>query len=180
MDLSRYKLSHHLLHEALSGQEKLERYELSLLQGSSGKAEELQALVRLGNKACGHPFFLHGGVIASVFDDAMGMLFLSSGNGIGYTAKLTVDYRRPIPAGTELRVLCKLDRVEVSAKSGARKVFLSARMESAQGSTLFAEASALFVVKTVPGGALLEGGRQRVEEVVRDVMSKVQQLREGK
>ena len=147
IDLSRYALSHHLLHEALAGAEKLEKYELSL----SADRQVLRAAVRLGSKACGHPRFIHGGAIASVFDDAMGTLFLSAGKGTGFTANLTVDYRAPIPAGAELRVTCAVERSEVSARSGARKVWLTSRMEAADGSPprLYAQARALFIVKDV-------------------------------
>ena len=150
IDLSSYVLTHHLLHEALAGDEKLERYELHL----SSDKRSLRADVRLGPKACGHPRWIHGGAIASVFDDAMGTLFLSSSEGTGFTANLNVDYRSPVPEGTELRVLAFIDRVEVG-KSGARKVFLSARMEAAHASSgtkpkLFAEARTLFIVKSIP------------------------------
>jgi acyl-coenzyme A thioesterase PaaI-like protein len=147
IDLSRYALSHHLLHEALAGAEKLEKYELSL----SADRQVLRAAVRLGSKACGHPRYIHGGAIASVFDDAMGTLFLSAGQGSGFTANLTVDYRAPIPAGAELRVTCAVERSEVSARSGARKVWLTSRMEAAEGAPprLYAQARALFIVKDV-------------------------------
>jgi acyl-coenzyme A thioesterase PaaI-like protein len=150
IDLSSYVLTHHLLHEALAGDEKLERYELHI----SADKRSLRADVRLGPKACGHPRWIHGGAIASVFDDAMGTLFLSSSEGTGFTANLNVDYRSPVPEGTELRVLAFIDRVE-TGKSGARKVFLSARMEAANAPSgtkpkLFAEARTLFIVKTIP------------------------------
>jgi len=145
LDLSRFALSHHLLHDALAGAEKLERYELAL----RGDGQALTADVRLGRRACGHPRVVHGGALASVFDDAMGTLFLSAGHGGGFTASLTVDYRAPVPAGTDLRLTAAVDRAETSARSGARKVYVTARLEAAPGAPprLYAEARALFVVK---------------------------------
>ena len=147
LDLSGYALSHHLLHEALAGAEKLERYELALARDR----QSLRAAVRLGRKACGHPTWVHGGAIASVFDDAMGTLFLASGAGSGFTGNLNVDYRAPLPAGAELRLVAAVERAE-TGKSGARKVFLVSRLEAADGSKLYAEARALFIVKRVPVG----------------------------
>jgi 3'-phosphoadenosine 5'-phosphosulfate synthase len=159
LDFSRYSLSHHLLHSSLSGPEKLEHYSLSISQDK----RELRGELRLGSKVCGHPAFIHGGAIASVCDDAMGMLFLSSGHGSGFTANLNVNYRKPIPAGTNLAVVCSVDRVEVGGKSGAKKVFLSARIEGggeggSLAPTLFAEATSLFVVKNGVKGMWNWGG----------------------
>ena len=152
-------MPHHLLHGALAGADMLERYELSL----SSDRQQLRGAVCLGKRACGHPAFIHGGAIASVLDDCMGVLFLSSGNGTGFTANLNVNYRRPIPAGTPLLVDCAVLRVE-TGKGGARKVHLRARLLGGGGGsgaaaldplpaapTVYAEATALFVVKTVPG-----------------------------
>jgi acyl-coenzyme A thioesterase PaaI-like protein len=160
LSFERASMPHHLLHGALAGEHMLERYELSL----SSDRQQLRGAVCLGKRACGHPAFLHGGVIAAVLDDCMGVLFLSSGNGTGFTANLNVNYRRPIPAGTPLLVDCAVLRVE-TGKGGARKVHLSARLLGSGGGagqaaaldplpaspTVYAEATALFVVKTVPG-----------------------------
>jgi len=152
LDFSRHNLSHHLLHTSLSGPEKLEHYSLSL----SRDKKELLGEFRLGGKACGHPAYIHGGAIATVFDDAMGMLFLSSGLGTGFTANLNVNYRKPIPAGTTLTIACSLERVEIGEKSGAKKVYLVARMVGGgeTGGTppvVYADATSLFVVKSGSG-----------------------------
>jgi hypothetical protein len=94
---------------------------------------------------------------AALLDDAMGMLFLSLGKGTGFTANLSVDYRSPIPHGTELHVAAFLDRTEVSQKSGATKVYLRAEVRGAASNKLFAEGRALFVVKPPQLGMLLAG-----------------------
>ena len=170
IDLSRYALSHHLLHEALAGAEKLEKYDLAL----SADRQVLRAAVRLGSKACGHPRFIHGGAIASVFDDAMGTLFLSAGKGSGFTANLTVDYRAPVPHGAELIVTCEVERSEVSAKSGARKVWLTSRMESVAvgGSSpiLYAQGRALFIVKDVNARSVVAQVIDRVTTATRSAL----------
>lgn len=149
-----HSLDHHLLHGGLRGAGRLERYELSL---SDESPPRLLAAARLGDKSCGHPLFLHGGVIAALLDDSMGMLFLSLGKGTGFTANLSVDYRSPIPHGTELHVTAFLERTEVSQKSGSTKVFLRAEVRGAATGKLFAEGRALFVVKPPQPGMLLAG-----------------------
>ena len=149
-----HSLEHHLLHGALKGAGRVERYELSL---SDESPPRLLAAARLGDKCCGHPLFLHGGVIAALLDDCMGMLFLSLGKGTGFTANLSVDYRNPIPHGTELHVTAALERTEVSQKSGATKVFLRAEVRGAASKKLYAEGRALFVVKPPQLGMLLAG-----------------------
>jgi len=120
-------LAAHLLHASLAqAPGGLERYELSLR--ADGLA--LAARARLGRASCGHPAFVHGGALAALLDDAMGTLVAASPHGAGVTASLTVDYRAPTPAGAELRVLVGVDAVE-TGKSGAKKLFLVARIEAA-------------------------------------------------
>lgn len=108
IDMSKYNLDHHLLHSALSGDDKLERYDLAL----APDARSLRAIVRLGDQACGHPRIVHGGAIASILDDAFGVLFYAAKVGNGFTANLHVDYRKPLPAGTDVHVFTRIDRVE--------------------------------------------------------------------
>jgi uncharacterized protein (TIGR00369 family) len=107
---------------------------------------------------CGHPRVLHGGAIAALLDDVMGILFLSRGT-TGFTANLSVDYRRPIAAGTELHVSCSVDRVE-TARSGASKTYVKAVVSGAAGdpsaAVVFTEATALFISKPVSQSMLDE------------------------
>ncbi len=55
------------------------------------------------------------------------------------TANLTVNYRAPLPAGSNVVI-----RVRHEKKDG-RKIYFSARMESHDGSVLYSEATALFI-----------------------------------
>jgi len=71
VDLTKHNMDHHLLHSALSGEDKLEKYDLYL----DSQKQNLRAVARLGDKACGHPRIVHGGAIASLLDDAFGSLF---------------------------------------------------------------------------------------------------------
>jgi acyl-coenzyme A thioesterase PaaI-like protein len=43
----------------------------------------------------------HGGVIAAIFDELLGIAVMAAGQG-GYTGQLTVNFRRPTPIGQPL------------------------------------------------------------------------------
>jgi acyl-coenzyme A thioesterase PaaI-like protein len=107
--------------------------------------------IRWGQRAGGHRGILHGGAIAASFDDAFGALFFSQGFGPGFTANLTIDYRRPVPVGTRLRIVATVDSVE------GRKVWMLAKLvdssDPSDDPTVFAEAKCLFIKPRVPKAA---------------------------
>ncbi len=133
------------MHAALRGDGKLEQYDVSLHEDGS-----LRALATLGNKVCGHPEIVHGGAIAALLDDSMGILFLHSKLGSGFTAKLDVNYRVPIPAGTPLVVECAIVSVEpAKSNPSTTKVVIKATVRGlGEGGMLYTEATALFVAKS--------------------------------
>ncbi|KAI9339279.1 HotDog domain-containing protein [Obelidium mucronatum] len=133
-------------------------------QGYDPASNVLTKVVRFGENLCGHPGIVHGGLISAFFDDAFGSLFWINSNGAftGVTANLTVNYRSPMPAPTNVAFILWLEREE------GRKVFLKAEARSVAGqsdkegdtglgvgsigasvagskSILFAEATALFI-----------------------------------
>jgi len=135
----------HLLTAGLSAAGQLSRWALFL----SPDGRRLAARASLGGGAlCGHPGVAHGGLIAALVDDACGALFICGGRN-GYTAALSVTYRKPVvlaAAGTRLRVDVRLEADEPSAsKPGVRKVSLAAEVRSADGAELHASATALFI-----------------------------------
>jgi acyl-coenzyme A thioesterase PaaI-like protein len=102
------------------------------------------------NAVCGHPSIVHGGALSAVFDDVFGALFVASRQGNGFTANLNVNYRKPVMAGTNLVIEARIDRIETGL-TGSRKVHFSGTLRDRDDqSILYTEASALFVVKTVP------------------------------
>jgi acyl-coenzyme A thioesterase PaaI-like protein len=84
----------------------------------------------------GPPGCLHGGFIAAVYDEILGMANAIEGSP-GMTGTLEIVYRRPTPLHRELRFEATLDRVE------GRKRYCSARMWA--GETLCTEATGIFV-----------------------------------
>lgn len=120
----------------------LEEYDTYL--GISSIVTEL----KWGKSACGHPGIVHGGALAASFDDAFGALFFSRRVGNGFTARLEIDYKRPVPAGTPLRLVSEVDSIE------GRKVWMKATLQSraAQGEApvVYARSRCLFIVARVP------------------------------
>lgn len=84
----------------------------------------------------GPPGHVHGGFVAAVFDDFMGMAQHLAENA-GMTGTLTIRYRRPTPLNTPLEL-----RAWVVSSEG-RKTIVHASMHA--GEQLTAECEALFI-----------------------------------
>ena len=84
----------------------------------------------------GAPGCVHGGFIATAFDELLGMACIFSGNP-GMTGKLEVNYRSPTPVCSDLRFEGRFDRCD------GRKIYTSAELYS--GTQLCAEATGLFI-----------------------------------
>lgn len=84
----------------------------------------------------GAPGCVHGGFIASAFDEVLGVAQSASGQP-GMTANLTVDYRSPTPLQRDLVFRGWCEKVE------GRKIFTRGTLH--HGDTLCAESTGLFV-----------------------------------
>jgi len=76
--------------------------------------EESQQFVcrfRLGKRYTGPPGHCHGGIIATILDDAMGKVNKLR-DVVALTSQITVDYIRPVPLNQPLRVESREVRVE--------------------------------------------------------------------
>lgn len=126
----------------LAGPRRIEFYHLFLRDG----AREAIAVVRLGSALAGYPGVVHGGVLATLLDEACGRVALAQfPNRNGVTARLSVDYRRPTPAhraGEEGGIY--LIRT-ILVEGNERKATVRGTVEDPQGNVLV-EADALFVV----------------------------------
>jgi acyl-coenzyme A thioesterase PaaI-like protein len=92
--------------------------------------------VTLGPAFEGAPGRAHGGVVAALFDELMG-LALSTTGSLAFTGRLAVTYRAPTPLGVLLQ-----GRAWFSHQTG-RKLTIAAELHS--GPTLLAEAEGLFI-----------------------------------
>jgi len=91
-----------------------------------------------GPRAAGPPGHAHGGSIAAVLDEAMGVAAWSSGYA-SVAAHLEVDFSRMIPLGTDALLEAWVE------KASGRKVMTRGRLLDDDGES-FAEAAGLFVV----------------------------------
>jgi acyl-coenzyme A thioesterase PaaI-like protein len=98
--------------------------------------DEAVARVRLGHAFEGAPGRAHGGVVAAIFDDVMGIV-LTIHSSPAFTARLTVSYLAPVPVGVELEF-----RARQTWREG-RKLFIAA--EATHGGSVIAEAEGLFI-----------------------------------
>lgn len=107
---------------------------------------ELHTFLTLGSDLNGGANLLHGGVIATLLDDAMGLL-LDVNKQLGdvpegmtnVTASLEVKYKRPVP--TPATVVVSV----LSAERKGRKCWLNVAMRNEKGEDL-ATATALWVL----------------------------------
>lgn len=85
----------------------------------------------------GHPGYLHGGIIATLLDEAMSKAVRARGI-TSMTRNIEVDYLRPVPSCTQFRIEGRLLRSEM------RKHWTEARILNARGKVL-AQAKGLFI-----------------------------------
>lgn len=85
----------------------------------------------------GPPGYLHGGIIATLLDEAMSKA--NRAHGVtAMTRQMQVEYLRPVPSGSPILILGRVLRSE------GRKHWTEAFIRNAQGATL-ASATGLFI-----------------------------------
>jgi acyl-coenzyme A thioesterase PaaI-like protein len=103
--------------------------------------EEVQGRVTFAAHHSGAPGFAHGGAVATALDDCLGFLLYVIGQP-AVTAKLEVNYRKPVTIDTEYRLHARLHRRH------RRKLYTSIEMRDARD-TIVAEGTGLFVTVTM-------------------------------
>lgn len=126
-------------------------HELNAVGGQSnplapGLNQWLEGGVAHGTVRCGYayegpPGFVHGGHVAAIFDQFLGMAQLAGGRP-GMTGSLTVRYLHPTPLNRELRL-----RAEVVERAGRKTVM---RGEISSDGTVTATAEGLFIEPNRP------------------------------
>jgi uncharacterized protein (TIGR00369 family) len=85
----------------------------------------------------GHPGYLHGGIIATLLDEAMSKAVRARGL-TSMTRQMEIDFLRPVPSCTPLRIEGR------AVRSEERKHWTEADIRNTQG-TILAQAKGLFV-----------------------------------
>ncbi|KAF7596262.1 Thioesterase super member 4 [Aspergillus hancockii] len=113
---------------------------------TGARAGRVISVFHIGKQLCGHPGFVHGGLLSVMFDEAFARCVSASfASGLGMTANLNVDFRKPaVP-----------DRVYVlraeTVKVEGRKAWVEGSLSSLPGTgeegepVMVAEGRALFV-----------------------------------
>lgn len=106
--------------------------------------KSLVAISYLGSDLCGHPGIIHGGFLATMLDEGIGLCcFDALPNKIGMTANLNINYRAPVPAGSFVVMRAWTTKVK------GRKAWVKAQIETLPSGTekpiVFAEASSLYI-----------------------------------
>ena len=128
-----------------------------------------RVLIRLGGDLiCGHPGIIHGGFTAAILDEMLGWASFAErdkvfGEGSGaliFTANLSVNYRKPMPAYRSYIIDVKVTRVV-----RRKKVYLTATWKDSEGN-LYADATSLYIIKKGSQASAVDygaGGSQKTE-----------------
>ncbi|MGD2252709.1 MAG: PaaI family thioesterase [Anaerolineales bacterium] len=102
-------------------------------------AQQVVADYTVPEKFEGYPGVAHGGIIASMLDEAVGRaVMVGKHYHFMVTAKLIVRYRKPVPVGQRLRLVGRLTRRRGRMATAISELYL-------QDGTLAAEAEATMI-----------------------------------
>ncbi len=106
----------------------------------------------------GPPAAVHGGFVAAVLDELLGMAAIVAGLG-GFTGTLTVRYLRPTPLNTDLDLEARVDSSE------GRKVHVSGQIsaEGPEGTYVCATAEATFIRPADRANLAIKSGYHKIE-----------------
>ncbi|KAG0321047.1 hypothetical protein BGZ99_004152 [Dissophora globulifera] len=127
---------HHLTAGALRGENMLS---VSPIKFEKKDKKAIVLVMHLGRSLCGHDGIIHGGLLATLLDEATGMVALPNlPFHIGFTANLNVNYRKPVKADQFVMVKAEFEKLD------GRKGYTTASIHDMHGNTLV-ECTALFV-----------------------------------
>ncbi|KAF9297115.1 HotDog domain-containing protein [Linnemannia elongata] len=134
--LTKNTTPHHLTAGTLRGENMLSVHPIKF-ERKDQKAIVL--FLHLGRSLCGHDRIIHGGLLATLLDEATGMVALPNlPYHIGFTANLNLNYRKPVKADQFVMIKAEFERGE------GRKGYTKASIHDLDGNTLV-ECTALFV-----------------------------------
>lgn len=106
---------------------------------TGGNEGDCTIVFHLGRSLCGHDGILHGGMLATVCDEALARTAIHHlPNNVGVTARLEIDYRKPAKADQFLVINTRL------IESKGRKAVVAAEIQDLKGTTLV-QSRAIFI-----------------------------------
>ncbi|QQK42593.1 Thioesterase superfamily [Penicillium digitatum] len=134
---------------------------------SADRASSVVSVFHIGQDLCGHPGFVHGGLLTVLFDEVFARCVSAVlPSGLGMTANLNVDFRKPALPDRMYVLRTKTVKVEgrkawvegrmtylpltlpLSADSNGIVSDASLLREESEGAVMVAEAKALFIEPT--------------------------------
>lgn len=130
----------------------------------NSKASSVVSVFHIGRDLCGHPGFVHGGLLSVLFDEVFARCVSAAfPSGLGMTANLNVDFRKP--ALPDHLYVLQAETVKVEGRKAwvqGRMTYLPVHLpvqseaqgiafdsallkEDAEGATMVSEAKALFI-----------------------------------
>jgi uncharacterized protein (TIGR00369 family) len=106
---------------------------LKFVEDAAGVTSEF----RLARRFEGPPGHVHGGIIATILDEAMGKVNRQN-RVVALTRRMSIDYLQPVPLGV------KLSAVGWAVKQEGRKHFLAGEIRTPEGDVL-ARSEGLFI-----------------------------------
>lgn len=96
---------------------------------------DLLAIFRPKEEHQGYPGRLHGGLAATILDEAIGraIMIRHSGNIWGVTIEFNVKYRKPVPLDQEVRVVCRITEEGRRSFEGTGEIVLADGSVAIQG-----------------------------------------------
>ena len=105
-----------------------------------GRVGDGFAIVHLGRNLSGFEGVVHGGMLATVFDEALARSAMYAlPNNIGVTARLDINYRRPVRVDQFVVIESQI------IESAGRKAIVKAELRDVDSHTVLAVADAVFV-----------------------------------
>jgi uncharacterized protein (TIGR00369 family) len=111
---------------------------------NAATSDGAESRVRFGREHQGAPGLVHGGLLATLLDEAMGTVPLEQA-GIRLTSEMTIRYRRPTPIDTDL--VCRARLGELSPRGFSVNATIAAVDAN---DVLLVEATAIYVLAPLP------------------------------
>lgn len=109
-------------------------------ENRGGREGDTIAYVHVGKNLTGFEGVVHGGLIATMFDEALARAaFYALPNMVGVTAKLEINYRKPVYADRYFTIQSHV------TDSEGRKAFVAADLREPGSNKVLANADAVFV-----------------------------------
>jgi uncharacterized protein (TIGR00369 family) len=132
--------SSHIIYGQLLQDDLVESYRVYRKLHRTENDPVVVGAVQLGTSLNGHEGVVHGGILALLLDDILGFGFYALEIPYAVTANLNINYRRPVPEGSTVRIYAYLQQQE------GRKLRWQVEMKSPDGKITYCDATSLFVI----------------------------------